>query len=164
MNVVVLTGFQKIAFWLFNIFSKKYLAKFFPFNENELQIILSQNPTIYINLLENYCVVYFSFSLNNYTFYKLDISTIEIEMNLNNSYFLNFDKLIFKKLDLRQTSNYFLKIPLTYYQTNKVLDLVSSNSGNIYSDIKFSINSKNTFGEKNILKQFQPNVVVTVNK
>jgi hypothetical protein len=164
MDAVVLTGFQKVGFWLLKNISKKYLAKFFPFNENELQIIFSQSPSISINLSDNYCVVYFSFSLNNYTFYKLDISAIEIEMNLNNSSFLNFDKLILKKFYLRQTSNYFLKIPLTYYQTNKVLNLVTSDIGNVYSDIRFSINSKSTLGEKIILKQFQPNVVVTVNK
>ncbi len=147
MNEFLFSGGEKFFFWLLKHINKKLLKKYFPLNENDLQIKLENMPNIYINEEINHCNISFSIGLKNYTNYDLFVSFVQIRLTVNDYQFLNYDKILLKNFRKKEGTQFYLEIPLTYYQVRKIL-LMVANGGNIHNaNFELIIPSKNIFGD-----------------
>lgn len=147
MNEFLFSGGEKFFFWLLKHINKKLLKKYFPLNENDLQIKLENMPNIYINEQINHCNISFSIGLKNYTNYDLFLSFFQIRLTVNDYQLLEYDKILLKNFRKKEGIQFYLEIPLTYYQVQKIL-LMTSNAGNILNaNYELKIPSKNILGD-----------------
>lgn len=147
MNEFLFSGGEKFFFWILKHINKKLLKKYFPLNENDIQIKLENLPNIYINEQINHCNISFSIGFKNYTNYDLFISFVQIRLIVNDYHFLDFDKILLKNFKKKEGTQFYLEIPLTYYQVRKIL-LMVANGGNILNaHFELKISSKNIFGD-----------------
>ena len=152
MNDFLFTGGEKFLFWLYKHLNKKLLKKYFPLNENDFQITILNQSQIYINEQINHCTISFSILLKNYTNYDLFVSLIQIESTINDSHFINFDKVLLKNFKRTEGTQFYLEIPITYYQVKRILEMFKH--GNILNaKFDFNILTRNVFGEKTFKKQ-----------
>lgn len=139
---------EKFFFWLLKHLNKRLLKKYFPLNENDLQIKLENLPHIYINEQENHCNISFNLGLKNYTNYYLFISSIEIRLVVNSYHLLNYDKVILKNFGRKEGTAFFIELPLTYYQVRRIVQMLSSSSNVLNANFELKIPSKNFLGDK----------------
>ncbi len=147
MNEFLFSGGEKFFFWLFKHINKKLLKKYFPLNENDLQIKLENLPNIYINEQINHCNISFSIGLKNYTNYDLFLSFVQIRLTVNDYQFLNYDKIVLKNIKKKEGAQFYLEIPLTYYQVKKILLMVSKGGNILNANFELKLPSKNIFGD-----------------
>lgn len=160
MNEFLFSGGEKFFFWLYKHFNKKLLKKYFPFIENDLQIASVNLPNIYINEQINHCIITFSIGFKNYTNYDLFISFVQIRLTVNDYQFLSYDKIVLKNIKKKEGTQFYLEIPLTYYQVRKIL-LMVANGGNILNaNFELNISAKNIFGNININRRLFEKITV----
>lgn len=129
MYELFLAGIEKISFWLFKHISKEQLKKRFPLKEEDFQIKLESMPFIYIDEVANHCNLSFSINLRNYTNYDLLVSHTEISIIINSYHFVNYDKILLKKFRKKEGIQFYVELPITYYQVRKIINM--SASGNV---------------------------------
>ncbi len=152
MNEFLFSGGEKFFYWFLKHINKRLLKKYFPLNENDLQIKIESMPNIYINEQLNHCNISFSISLKNYTNYDLFISFIEIALVIDDYHFLNYDKILLRNFRRKEGTQFYSEIPMTYYQVRKILKMFEH--GNILNaNFELNILSRNVFGEKTFKKQ-----------
>ena len=152
MNDILFSSGEKFLFWLYKHFNKKLLKKYFPLNENDFQITIPNQSQIYINEQINHCNISFSILLKNYTNYDLFVSLFQIELTVNDYRFMNFDKALLKNFKRKDGIQFYLEIPITYYQVKRILEMFKH--GNILNGrFDFNILTRNVFGEKTFKKQ-----------
>jgi len=146
MNELLISGSEKLFFWLLKHLNKRLLKKYFPLKEDDLQIKLENLPNIYINEQINHCNISFSISLKNYTNYDIFISFFEIELVINSYRFLNYDKLLLRNVNKKASLQFTIELPITYYQAKKVL--MMSNVNNVLNaNFELNIFNRNIFGD-----------------
>lgn len=148
MNEFIISGGQKFLFWLYKHLNKRLLKKYFPLNDNDLQITVPNQSQIYINEKLNHCNISFSILLKNYTNYDVFFSLIQIELTINDYHFLNYEKVILKNFKSKEAFQFYLEIPITYYQVRKILQMLPDSSTLLNANFALKIPSKNIFGEK----------------
>jgi len=148
MNELVYSGSEKFFFWLLKHVNKKLLKKYFPLNENDLQIKLENLPHIYINEQENHCNISFNIGLKNYTNYDLFVSSIEIRLVVNSYNLLNSDKILLRNFRRKEGTAFFIEIPLTYYQVKKIAQMLSGGGNVLNANFELKIQSRNVLGDK----------------
>jgi hypothetical protein len=147
MNEFLISSSGKFFFMLLKHFNKKLLKKYFPLKEEDLQIKLGSLPNIYINEQINHCNISFPIGLKNYTNYDLFISFIEINMIINDYRFLKYEKIILKNFMNKEGTQFFIEIPITYYQVRKILHMISVGGNILNATFELKINAKNIFGD-----------------
>ena len=147
MNEFLFTGGEKFIFWILKHVNKKLLKRYFPLNENDLQIKLENLPNIYINEQINHCNISFSIGFKNYTNYDLFISFVQIRLTVNDYQFLNYDKILLKNFKKKEGAQFYLEIPLTYYQVRKILQMVSKGGNILTANFELKMPTKNIFGD-----------------
>lgn len=147
MNEFLLSGAGKFFFWLLKHLNKNLLIKYFPLNENDLEIKLDNLPSIYINEQLNHCNISFSINLKNYTYYDLFISFIQIDLVVNDYQFLNYEKILLRDFRQKEGTQFYLEIPITYYQARKIIQMVSGGGNILNANFELKIAIKNIFGD-----------------
>lgn len=160
MNDFLLSGSEKFLFWLYKTFNKKLLKKYFPLNENDLQIKLDNLPCIYINEQINHCNISFPIGLMNYTNYDLYISFIQIRLTVNDYQFLYYDKIVLKNFKKKEGTQFYLEIPLTYYQVRKVLQMTSRGGNILNANFELRMTTKNIHGDIELNKRLSDKIEV----
>jgi hypothetical protein len=164
MNEIVLTSSQKALFWILKHFSNKLLKKYFPLDQNFLEISVTDQSSIYINERSNQCNVNFSINLKNYTNYEIFIQFIQIELVVNDNRFLNYEKVILKNFKNKEGTQFSVTIPLTYYQVNKIQQMVTQGNNFLQANFELNISTKNILGDMIFNKQLFKNIVVIISK
>lgn len=148
MNDFLFSGGERFLFWLYKHLNKKLLKKYFPLNENDFQITLPNQSQIYINEQINHCNLSFSILLKNYTNYDLFVSLIQIELTVNDYRFLNYEKVILKNFKHKEALQFYLEIPITYFQAKRIVQMLSAGGNILNANFALKIPTKNIFGDK----------------
>ena len=147
MNEFLISGSEKFFFWMLKHLNKKLLKKYFPFIEEDLHRNVQSSPRIYISEKENHCSVSFNIGLKNYTNYDLYVYLMEIDLLINDYRFIKYEKPILKNFKKKEGTNFYLDIPITFYQVRKILQMVSA-GGNLHNaKFELKINAKNIYGD-----------------
>lgn len=142
---------RPIAMSILSIVSKRLLKKYFPINENRINIQFSIPPRLYLS--DAGCPLDFSFKLDNFTLYDLTIMGYEVEFQFESYNFAPVNTVAFIPSRIDGAVLLPVKRPLAPYEV-AVIKRVSASRGTANSSWILRLFVRSKLGEQIVEKKF----------
>lgn len=142
---------RPIAMSILSIISKRLLRKYFPINENRINIQFSISPRLYLR--DEGCPLDFTFKLDNFTLYDLTIMGYEVEFQFDSHNFSPVNRVAYIPSRIDASVILPVKRPLVPYEV-AVIKQVSAKRGTANSSWTLRLFLRSKLGEQVVEKKF----------
>lgn len=141
---------RPIAMSILSVISKRLLKRYFPINENRLNVQFSISPRLYLS--DAGCPLDFSFKLDNFTLYDLTVRGYEVEFQFENYNFAPVNTVAFILSRIDASVILPVKRPLVPYEV-AMIKKVGARRGTLNSTWILRLFVRSKLGEQTVEKK-----------